>query len=486
MPLARAVFWNTFIQFAGRAVSTALGLVVLAIMTRSLGPAGFGGYTTAIAFLQFFAIIADFGLTLTANRMLGEIKIEEVEERRSSAASRLMSNLMTLRFFSALVFLGFTPFIAYFFFPYPAIVKQSIILAVFSFFAIIMTQTLVPVFQKNLRMDKVALSETAGRIVLLIGVSLCAWFKLDLLWYIGVIVLASLVNYLSLRSYVHQFIRLKWSFDFVLWRRIIVLSWPIGISIIFNLVYLKADTIILSVLRSQSEVGFYGAAYRVLDILTGLATMFMGIVLPLLTAAWASSNRGRFRYLLQKSFDAMTFMALPTLLIGVLLSKPIMAFVGGQEFIISGDILAVLILAMGAVFFSTLFGHVVVVLNKQKAMIWGYAADAILSLAAYFLLIPRFGVWGAAWGTVFSEVLMVILTFWMVAKTSRIIPSLKTFGKAVFSAFVAGAIILLIRDFNWVLAGVVGLAVYLSLLYFTRAVTKELLREIFSLKTKTL
>ena len=72
MSFARAVFWNTAVQTAGKAASTLLGLVVLAVMTRSLGPADFGAYSIVTSFLQFFAIIADFGLMLTANRMLGE------------------------------------------------------------------------------------------------------------------------------------------------------------------------------------------------------------------------------------------------------------------------------------------------------------------------------------------------------------------------------------------------------------------------------
>jgi O-antigen/teichoic acid export membrane protein len=475
MSLSRTIFWNTFIQFIGRAISTILGVMVLVIMTRALGPDGFGGYTTISSYLQFFGIIVDFGLSLTANRMLGEI--EEKEK-----VSYFMSNLITLRFFSAFFFLGLAPLIALFFFPYPSVIKQGIFLATFSFLAIALTQTLVPIFQKNFRMEKVVLAEVTSRLVLLFFVSLVAWFRLGLLWFVGAVVMGSLANYLFLSFSARHFVHLKWSFDFSLWRKIVRMSWPIGISIIFNLIYLKADIIILSFFRSQTEVGFYGAAYRVLDILTGLATMFMGLVLPVITAAWVKGDYQRFQYLLQRSFEAMAFMALPTMVVGVFLGRPLMSLVAGREFVVSGDVLGILIVAMGAVFFSTLFGHVVVVLNKQKPMIWAYAIDAFLSLIGYLVFIPKFGIWGAAWMTVFSEGLMVFFTYLMVVKTSHLVLHWKVFGKILFSTLVAALVIWFWRDFQWVLAAFLGITVYFVLLYFTQAIDKETIREIIKIQ----
>src|SRR3989338_449091 len=134
MSLTRAVARNTFVQLIGRVISIALALIVVAIMTRALGPDGFGGYSIMINFLQFFGITVDFGLTLTANRMLGASASKE-------DAEKTMSNLMTIRLLSAIVFLGIAPCIALFF-PYSLEVKQGMFLTSFSFLAIILGQTL--------------------------------------------------------------------------------------------------------------------------------------------------------------------------------------------------------------------------------------------------------------------------------------------------------------------------------------------------------
>lgn len=485
MSFARAVFWNTAIQTGGRALSTLLGLAVLALMTRSLGPEDFGAYSIAVSFLQFFAIIADFGLSLTANRMLGEVsgqgQSSSLGERE--AQGRVMSNIFTLRLALSAAMFTLAPLIAFVFFPYSLEVKQAIFIAVFSFLAISLTQTLVPLFQQYLHMEKVALAELAGRAALLAGMATVAWLKLDFLWYIAAIVLGSLVNFIFLRAQTGAFIRVRFAYDAELWRRIIAMSWPIGISIIFNLVYLKADTLFLSVLRPEAEVGFYGAAYRVLDILTGLTTMFMGLVLPAMTAAWVSGNRERFSRLLDRSFDAMALVALPTVAAGMILGRPMMEFVAGKDFSSSGDILGVLILGMGAVFFSTLFGHVVVALEKQRSMIWGYALDAALALVAYAVLIPRYGIWGAAWTTVFSEVLMVALTVIAVMRGSGMAPKLGNFFRILLSSGLAALSMLLLRDIHWLAALMVGTVLYGVCLYVTGVLNRELIRDLLHLPT---
>ena len=64
MSITKKLAYNTIIQFAGKILTTILGIVIIALMTRYLGKEGFGQYITVVAFLSFFGIIVDFGLNL--------------------------------------------------------------------------------------------------------------------------------------------------------------------------------------------------------------------------------------------------------------------------------------------------------------------------------------------------------------------------------------------------------------------------------------
>ncbi len=77
MSSSRSVAKNSVIQIVGKGISTALGIAVIALVTRALLPAGFGQYTKVITFLSFFGIVADLGLTLITAQMISEKGAED-------------------------------------------------------------------------------------------------------------------------------------------------------------------------------------------------------------------------------------------------------------------------------------------------------------------------------------------------------------------------------------------------------------------------
>ena len=103
MSLTRAVASNTAIQVTGKFIGTFLGLITVAVMTRYLGLAGYGEFTTVMSFLQFFGIIVDFGLTLTMVRMISNANVDE---------DKVASNIFNLRLLAGIVFFGLAPLIA--------------------------------------------------------------------------------------------------------------------------------------------------------------------------------------------------------------------------------------------------------------------------------------------------------------------------------------------------------------------------------------
>jgi O-antigen/teichoic acid export membrane protein len=472
--LTRRIAHNMIYQIVGKILSTIFGLVALAMMTRYLGQEGFGGYTTIIAFLQFFGILVDFGLTLTTVQMISEPKVE---------INKITGNLFTLRFFSALIFLGLAPILVLFF-PYSATIKIGVAITTFSFLFIALNQILIGVFQKNLRMDKVMISENVGRIVLVGSIATAIYFRQGLLVIMGAVIAGSVANFLINFIFSLKYARIKFAFDFSLWKEILRRSWPIGLSIAFNLIYLKADTIILSVFKSQAEVGLYGASYRVLDVLTTFPMMFVGLLLPVLTASWTEKNFEKLKRIIQKAFDFLVMIAVPIIFGTFFLGEQIMTVVAGNVFVLSGTILKILILAAGAIFIGTLFGHIIVAIQKQRTMIWGYATVAITSLVAYLIFIPRYSFWGAAWVTVYSESMIALLTFLIVYRTTHLLPSSKIFFKSVLASFAMSIFIWFLREINVLIIITLGAALYFGVLYLLKGYTKETVNEIFKLRNE--
>ncbi len=457
MSLAKKIAHNTLIQAAGKIISTILGLFSLALITRYLGQTGFGEYTTIITFLTFFAVIADLGLTLVTVQMISGQKTDE---------NKILNNLFSLRLLSVIFFLSLAPIIVIFF-PYGAAVKAGVLLAAVSFIFPALNQVLIGLFQKKLNMDRAALAEIISRVVLIAGIILTQKLKAGLTGILITAIASSAASFLLHYLFSLKYATIKCEFDLSLWKKIIGHSWPLALTIALNLIYLRADTLILSLFRGSEVVGLYGAAYKIIDVLTTLPFMFAGLILPILTAAWLESNHNYFKKVLQKSLDVMAIVAIPLVIGAQFLGEPIMIFVAGQDFILAGGILKILIFAVAAIFLGAMFSHAVIAIDKQKKMIGFYVFTSISSLIAYLYLIPRYSYFGAAGVTIYSEVMIAIFSAYCIFKYSRFLPGLKVSLKALLAGAGMGLFIYLCPlRYQSTLGGLILILVLASLVYF--------------------
>lgn len=466
MPTGHGLSKNFALQAAGKAVSVVLGLVMIGILTRALGPEGYGAFTTASTYLQFFGVIVDFGLTLTLLVMISESGADE---------AKVAGNVLGLRLFSAAILFALAPLIALPI-PWDATVKAAIAVGALAYFFMAGSTMLVGVYQKHSVIWRASIAEVASRVVLVALTALLAWLGAGLTAMFAALVIANVLWLALSIGLARPFVRLRPLMDLAVWKSTLARSWPIALSILFNLVYLKGDVLILSLIRSQEEVGFYGVAYRFLDVFTAVPTMFMGLLLPSLVTDWTAGRREEFGRHVNRTFDLFALAIAPMAAGGIAIAPSLIALVAGSGFDAAAPALAVLMLATPGIFLGALYGHAVVGIGKQRAMVWGYAATAALTTIAYLYLIPRWGILGAAWATVVSETFMLALTFWMVMRTSGARPRLVVATKAVAASMAMYALLKWLPPMGALPSIAVGAASYAVLALALRAVTLADLR----------
>ncbi len=432
MELSAKIAYNTAVQITSKIIAALLGLAAVAYITRYLGREGFGQYTTIITFLSFFAIMADLGLTLVTVQLISRPGADE---------DRILGNLLGLRLVSAVIFIGLAP-LSVIFLPYDPLIKTGVAVTALAFFFIAMNQVLVGLFQKNLRMDKVSIAEVVSRAVLLLGVIAAVRLERGLLGVMAAMVLANAVSFFLHYLFSLNFARIRLRFDLETWRQIITKSWPLAVTIVFNLIYLKADTLLLSLVKRPSqigiiaEVGIYGAAYKVIDVLITFPFMFSGLILPVLTARWAGGKPRDFKNTLQAAFNVMVIMAIPLAVGAQFTAEKIMVLVAGDEFTASGPVLRILILAALFIFLGNIFAHAIIAVDKQRRIIGAYIFTAVTAVIGYLLFIPRFSYFGAAWVTVYSEAAIAAASLFLVWKYTKFLPSPRLPAKALAAAAV--------------------------------------------------
>ncbi len=479
MNLSAKIAYNTLIQVAGKILATILSFISLMLMTRYLGPSSFGEYTTAFTFISIFAVCADFGLTLVTSRLLSAPNADE---------KKIVGNLFGLRIVLAVGLVGIAPLLI-FAFPYSLSTKIAVLLGSAAFVFPLFNQIFVGFFQKKLNLKYVAIAEVVNRIIFLIAIIVSIQKNLGLNGIMIGLTISALVSFLIHYYFAGKETSVRPAWDFKYWGEILKTSWPLAVTIIFNLIYLKADTLLLSLFKTQQEVGLYGAAYRIVEVLNSLPYIFAGLILPVLSAAWLSKDLTKYRKVLQKSFDLTMIAIIPLIVGGQIVASGIIYLMAGKEYLAAGPILQILLIAVGFVFISCLFTHAIIAIDKQKKIIGAYAFTSVSSLALYLWLIPRYSYYGAAIATVYSELAISAAAMYFVYRYSSFRPNLKILPKVLLSSVLMSLFLFfapkILKDSNWGIAAliVIGAIIYFVALYLLKGIKKTDIQSVLNKKS---
>src|SRR3989344_2080916 len=358
--LSGKIALNTLTSGGARIISTAFALVSVGLITRTLGQEGFGEYSTIIAYLTLFVILADLGLHSLMSR---EISNKEDD------TGKISSVFFTLRIISSIIFLGAGVVISLFF-PYSNEVKIGMAIGALGMMFLSVSQLLLAIFQRYLSMEKAAISEVLGRgaqliIVYLIFIGQKDFFiefisepELALYWFIIAMSVASFIIFATQFVFSRKYVKLSLDFNIPELIEILKEAWPIALSITLTLVYFKIDTIFLSIMKPAEHVGIYGVGYRVLESLIFFPSMFAGIMLPILSRQ--AKNISEFNSTLSRSIKAISIFAVPAVIGGIILSYSIVNVIGGREFIVAGSTMQILFIAIGLIFLGNIIGRAVI------------------------------------------------------------------------------------------------------------------------------
>jgi len=438
---------NTIIQVAGKTISALLGLAAVAIMTRALGVEQFGWYATSAGFLQFVGILCDFGFIVTTAKMLSEPTFEK---------QKLLNNFFTWRLLTAVIFNGVAVAVIWLF-PYHTIVKIATAILAASFVANILNQVFIGFYQTKLKMATVMIGEIFGRVVLVAGMALLAYGYRQFLPMMGVVAISAWVYTIYLWA---KSDGVKLEIDKTIAGAIYKKMWPTALAVIFNAFYLQGDRVILPLYAPIADVAFYGAAYRVLDITSQIAFLTMGVMLPLLTFSYSRGLKEEFKKYYQLSFDLMLLVLIPIVIGTFVLATPIMRIVAGQEFSNAGKMLALLSWSSIGVCFGMTFGQIALSIDKQRQSLWIFLGNAIICVIAYFIFIPRYGAYGAAWVTIFSEFFSGIALFLFCAFHLRQFPKFINLFKIALASATMGCTLYLIQPLNIIISILLGAIIY--------------------------
>ena len=445
MSYTKKVALNTAAQFIGKIIGIAIALVTIGIIFRLLGVEGAGKYTTVFAYTSFFSLFADIGLGWT---LLRELSVKDSREEKS----KVFKNIFTLRMILGIFVFAFASVFVRVF-HYPLDVQAAVPILSITLLFQALTANVVQVYLNSYRMDIAVSAEVVGKVFILLGVYMTSRMGGGLMGVVLAYLIGSIINFAILWLVGYKFINMGLAFDKTYWNYALRQALPIGIVLVFGYIYYKVDSLMISLMKGMTDVGIYGAPYKLLEVLQMFPALFLGSSFSLMTR-YVGEKDERIYSAFQKQFDFLALIALPVVVGTFILALPIIKYITGSggDFATASTInlfgysmtsvncLKILIFSVGVNFFTNLYNFMMVSLGKQRKMIWPTIGFATFNILINLYLIPRFTYIGASFSTLLTE-LVVLVSLHFIVKKSIVLPiRFGDFFKILISALTMGLV----------------------------------------------
>lgn len=404
-----------------------VSLAALTLLSRYLGPERFGQYYFVIAFLTLVNI-SDLGVATIAVRHLS------ASER---APDELMGTVLTLRTVLAAVSSVLAIGIS-FALGYSYELKMAIALASLSFPLMIFSGSYTAAFAANLRMEYAVLGNIAQALFGFGAMALVTFYNGGLIKLVIAYDVGILANSVVCLYFARKFVRPQFRFDLVHSRDVMREALPLGLAVLVITAYGRIDILMLKAFGDSEDVGFYGFAYRTVDLAFPLSFFFVGSVFPLLSTLHSEGAHERFKKLYQRAHDVLSLLGMSLVTALILFSGPAVRLVGGPEYESAVRAMQVLALAIALIWLSNLANHGMIAIGRQGALLWIAVFGLAVNVGSNLVLIPIYGAEGAAASTVITEAAVLLPALYIMSRYIGAPPSFWVAGRLLPVAAVAG------------------------------------------------
>lgn len=196
-------------------------------------------------------------------------------------------------------------------------------------------------------------------------------------------------------------------FSLPLARSMLQMAWPLALSSVAVGIYYRIDSVFLSVLWNDREVGLYDAAYNVIHGLRQLPAALSMAVFPILSRL-VSEDR---RQLAPVTGSVVRFglaVGLPVVLLTSLLAEPLIRIVYTGSYLPAVQPLRVLLWTIPLMLADAVQSYLLIAAGRQLQLLFVTLLGAAANLLLNWLLIPQLGMMGASMATVASEGLVLL------------------------------------------------------------------------------
>lgn len=408
--LGQTIFKNVFWLALGDGIVKIAKMIMFAFLARSLGVTLFGKFNFAFASVLIFVPLADFGVsTIFIRKHVGKEKF-----------SQEMAPLFWLRIFSVFLILFFVFGYAIFFVKDLTLRKITYILGGYVALESILN-LFFPIFRAQQKMQFQALFQTLEAILIALitililpirkSLTVLAWIylliRLILLICLGLMTIKRKDFSISNLSLTNDILERA--------KEYLLAAWPLGVAILLESIWNNSETLILGILKTNSDVGIYQAAYQIPKILFTGGT-FIGIAFFPSLCFQLRNSFSNFKHLLSKFVIIMVGLGLILGMGCVYFSAPIIKIVYGSQYASSVLVLKFLGVVLFLNFLFLTCAYFLMIMGREKKYMVLVGLGTLINVVSGLILIPKFDIIGAALSKIISLFIFDTFIFYSIIK----------------------------------------------------------------------
>ncbi|MHA1568341.1 MAG: flippase [Alphaproteobacteria bacterium] len=435
MSMIARIAKNTASLAAGNIITKFISLAFMIYVARQLGDLGFGQFSTAMALVGLVSVLPNY----VARPFL----IRETARARERAGQILDQVVLSNVVLALLVFGGLALLAPHLGYDAPT-VKAIMILG----FALIF-DAVANSYHATLagfeRMEFSALVNVANTTMTVIfggAVLLSGYGLIPLIWsYFAAKVLTVLLARRILRL---LSVRTTIGFDPEMMRTMLWGARPFFVTSLFVMLYARLDIVMLSLLRDEVEaVGYYNAAYKLMEGMGLLSASFVAAVYPVLARMFVDEP-DRLRRVYRRALRYLLAFVLPAAAGLTVVAPDLMPALFGDSFAPAAFALMILVWGQALDGLNPLLAQTLRAINRERTVAVITGVGATFNFVVNLILIPPYGLYGASAATVASFALVFVINRHVLKKsvgsTRLALPLLRT---VLATAAMAGAMWLL-------------------------------------------
>jgi O-antigen/teichoic acid export membrane protein len=219
--------------------------------------------------------------------------------------------------------------------------------------------------------------------------------------------------------YFHNKLSVKsWKFELNIAKKLLSSSWPLIFSSVFVSIYMKIDQVMIKEYLNVYSVGLYAAAIKLILAVNFIGNIIVTSLFPSLVKSINNQEITKDKF--EKIFQLLFIIGLFLTLLFIIFSSDIITIVYGEQYSEADSIIYIYALTIVFVYFGLATSKYLIASNNQIIIIYRMMIGAIINIILNIILIPSYGLIGAAISTLIAQI-FTSMVFNLFNKSTRFI-----------------------------------------------------------------